>query len=925
MNALAARVLWGVLQVSLFSLAGLAVYLLARRRGPAAGALAAAACLLMAVGVSALALAPWPRWIDVDAAGLTRTAAEDAVSSTPAGETRAASPATAGRPEAAAARAPIDLAPRADWAAAWQGFWQALEASPQAAAASDAPAQSAWRWPALVALAFALGLLLAVSRFLLGLAAVERLRAKSRPIDDERLRALADELSRRLNGSRAVELRESPAVASPATVGWRRPLVILPRDWRDWTESERRVVLAHEIAHVGRGDYLAGLLGQFSLAIHFYHPLVHWLARRLRLELELAADALGAEAAGGREAYLIILAQMALRQDDRAIAWAARPFLPSRGAFLRRIDMLRDPRQIRPAAMSRRGRLAIVSGIVAAGLLFAGLRGPSAESVAQPPKKPAATAAGPATEATAVDWSFVPPNPAAVAIIRPAAALSKAEMQPLVKFLNEQIGVEKTLSLSVADLEEIQLIAPFVPDPGVAGSTHSFGIIVFRAKAAHDWKAFGDNAAGQSAEATFLGKKYFKSQIAADANRPRLPQAAFKYSYYLPDDRTVVLASEPQLQRVLALGKTSPAKPDWAGDWPAGEAAVMLDVKAYNALLGARLKQEISRNPVASSFAPIWEQTERLFLSLKTSDGLQFEALAKCGSAESAQQVKKTLDAARTLATNVLGQAADKLAAAPGGVQEAGAMLVLSDLATTLLKKVELADEGSIVRVHSAVDADVADTAVTVLAPAVMAARTAARRAESQNNLKQLMLAMHNYHDVFKHFPAAVVIGPDGKTPHSWRVALLPFVGGNELYQQYKFDEPWDSENNKKVLEKMPAVFRHPAADPNSKNASYFVITGETTIFPGTQGVELMAIRDGTSNTIAIVEAQRSIPWTKPEDIAYEPSKPLPKFGGYEPNVFEAAFCDGSVRAIAHNIDDAMLRALFTKAGGEIIPLPAGN
>ncbi|HUY89166.1 MAG TPA: M56 family metallopeptidase [Pirellulales bacterium] len=922
MNAFAARVLWGIFQVTLFTVAGLVVYLLARRRGPAAGALAAAACLLMAVGVSALALAPWPHWYTLAPGEPEQQAA---TSIEPAAEPASRDSADAARAPAPASQAKAEDLSRTAWAgAAWQDFWQELRKSPgEAAKKTDTP----WspRWPAVLGVLFVVGLSLAIVRLALGLFAVRRLRANTSPIADASLLALAEELGRRLNGSRPVELRESLELGSPATVGWRRPLVILPSDWRDWTAAERRVVLAHEIAHVGRGDYLTGLLGQFSVALHFYHPLVHWLARRLRLELELAADALGAEASGGREAYLITLAQMALRQDDRAIAWAARPFLPSRGAFLRRIDMLRDPKQFRSAAMSRGGRFAIIGCVAAAGLLFAGLRGPQGESVAQQPKKPAATAAASPTEATTVDWSFVPPNPAAVAIIRPAAALAGAEMQPLVKLLNEQVGVEKLLGLNVAELEEIKLIAPFVPDPDVPRSTHSFGILVFRAKAAHDWKAFGENAAGRSAEATFLGKKYYKTLDAAPADRPAPATAAFRYSYYLPDDRTIVLASEPQLQRVLALGKTSPAEPDWADDWPAGEATVMLDLKTYNALHGAELKQEMSRDPVVSSFSPIWEQTERMFLSLKTSDGLQVEALAKCGSAAAAQQVKKTLEAAMTLASNVVGQAADKLAAAPNGAQEAGAMLVLADLATTLVKQAKLEGEGSTVRLRSAVDVDVADTAATVLAPAIMASRTAAKRSQSINNLKYLMIAMHNYHDVYKHFPAAVVIGPDGKTPHSWRIELLPFVEQRALYDQYKMDEPWDSENNKKVLEQMPAVFRHPSADPGSKDASYFAITGETTMFPGTQGSEIKDIRDGTSNTIALVEAQRSIPWTKPEDIAYDPAKPLPKFGGYEPRIFNAAFADGSMRAISQEIDEKLLRALFTKAGGESVQIPSGN
>jgi hypothetical protein len=220
---------------------------------------------------------------------------------------------------------------------------------------------------------------------------------------------------------------------------------------------------------------------------------------------------------------------------------------------------------------------------------------------------------------------------------------------------------------------------------------------------------------------------------------------------------------------------------------------------------------------------------------------------------------------------------------------------------------------------------DVADTAVALLTPAVTAARSAARRAQSMNNLKQLMLAMHNYLDAHKRFPAAAMIGPDGKTPHSWGIELLPYLGQESLYKQYKMDEPWDSENNKRVLEQMPAVFRHPAATPNSKDASYFAVTGEMTLFPGDKALGFADVRDGLSNTIALVEAQRPIPWTKPEDIAYDPAKPLPKLGGYQPQNLIAAFADGSVRAVSQSLDERVLRALFTRSGGETVQLPQSN
>lgn len=912
MNAFAARLLWGVLQVTLFTLAGLAVYLLARRRGPAAGALAAAACLSMAVGVSALALAPWPHWYTLAPSEHTTNAGDISAASVETQEKRvtATGAEDSSAPIPKHATAPLSRFDEA--AAAWQGFWQGLR-NPTAAetAAGTGKAPAAPRWPAILGLIFVAGLALAIVRLALGLFAVRRLRARTAPIADASLEALVDDLGRRLGASRKIELRQSHELASPVTVGWRRPLVILPDDWREWTESERRVVLAHEIAHVGRGDYFTAVLAQLSVALHFYHPLVHWLARRLRLELELAADALGAEASGGREAYLITLAQMALRHDDRAIAWAARPFLPSRGAFLRRIDMLRDPKQFRSAAMSRGRQFAMVSFIAAAVLLFAGLRGPQGETIAQQPTK---AALPPAEQSADIDWSFVPPNAPAVAIVRPAAMLAKPEMQPLVKLFHEQVGVEQQLGLKVTELEEIKLIAPYVPDPAMPGA-QNFGVFVLRAKAAHDWKAFGEKVAGPTVEANFLGKSYAKPE-----NRPQ------GFAYYLADERTIVLAAEPQLQRLLAMQKTSPGKPKWADQWLAGDAAAMLDVKTYNAVLGAKFKQANSgSNPALVSFSPIWEQTDRFFANVSVSDGIRITATAHCGSAEAAANVSKTAEAALTLASNLLAQLGGQIPADPNKAQQAGAMLILADMGAALLKNEITKIEGNSVRFETRVDGDAADTLVAVLTPAIQASRAAARQAQSQNNLRQIMLAMHVYNEVHKHFPAAVVIGPDGKTPHSWRVEILPYMEQEPLYRQYKMDEPWDSESNKKVLAQMPAVFRHTGDDPASTNASYFAITGETTIFPGTQSTEFKDIRDGLSNTITIVEAQRPIPWTKPDDIAYDPAKPLPKLGGHERGVFTAAFGDGSVQNMAQNVDETLLRAMFTRAGGELVQRPQGN
>jgi hypothetical protein len=206
-----------------------------------------------------------------------------------------------------------------------------------------------------------------------------------------------------------------------------------------------------------------------------------------------------------------------------------------------------------------------------------------------------------------------------------------------------------------------------------------------------------------------------------------------------------------------------------------------------------------------------------------------------------------------------------------------------------------------------------------MLLPAIAKARRAATQTQSFNNLKQFALAMHNYADQHQSFPPAVLYGPDGKTPYSWRVALLPYLEQGPLYEQYKKDEPWDSPNNKLVLAKMPAVFRDPGDPADSTFSSYYGITGPSTIFSGKEGIKILQIADGTSNTLMLVEAQRDIPWTKPEDIPVAFAAPLPKLGGHYPDVFLAAFCDGAVRAISQNIDPKQMRKLIMPNDGEPI------
>jgi hypothetical protein len=199
---------------------------------------------------------------------------------------------------------------------------------------------------------------------------------------------------------------------------------------------------------------------------------------------------------------------------------------------------------------------------------------------------------------------------------------------------------------------------------------------------------------------------------------------------------------------------------------------------------------------------------------------------------------------------------------------------------------------------------------------------TADQRRASVNNLKQLTLAMHEYHDRNKEFPTAAYYDKDGKAILSWRVALLPYLGDKEkeLYQQFQLEEAWDSAHNKKLLEKMPSVFAPVRNAPKEKGLTYYqVFTGKGAAFEGKQGRRIAEFTDGTSNTILIVEGKDAVPWTKPADLPFDAKKPLPKLGGLFKNGFHAAMADGSVRYVRRTISEQTLRSAITRDGGEVL------
>lgn len=198
------------------------------------------------------------------------------------------------------------------------------------------------------------------------------------------------------------------------------------------------------------------------------------------------------------------------------------------------------------------------------------------------------------------------------------------------------------------------------------------------------------------------------------------------------------------------------------------------------------------------------------------------------------------------------------------------------------------------------------------------------RRVKRINSLRQLILAMFNYESANKHLPPAAICDKDGKPLLSWRVAVLPFLGEMELYNQFHLNEAWDSPHNLPLIEKMPDIFVDP--DPRIQSSSgagkttYEVPVGKETIFFSNEGATFREITDGAANTIAIIQVdpQQAVEWTRPSDWKVDLARPTQALGNM-PNVI-AAYADGHVQSFQRNkLSDDQLRAQLTRAGGESV------
>ncbi|HVU88316.1 MAG TPA: M56 family metallopeptidase [Pirellulales bacterium] len=581
MNGLITMILRGAIHASIVAMAMLVARLCVARSAAAGRSLVGAigmACILAVTAAAALPLPGFPSISGIADSAETNPRATESLESGP----------TASKDPSPAAVLPSDGAQTSSDTAAYLPLaWLSRvgRGVQRATSAADASPRS---WRLLLLILCALGVAAGLGRLAVALQAVQNLRRKSEPVTGQVIAHLLKQLAERADYRQAIDLRQTDRLTSAAVFGWRQPVIVLPRDWREWTADELSAVLAHEVAHIVRGDFLQRLVALAAVAVHFYHPLVRWAAWRLAVDQEFAADRLARGIAGSGTSYGKGLARLALRYhnslQERRV-WPSVSVVPRSSDFLaRRLEMLRvkndsiDPRSTRWTVYGLCGAL------VAVALTAAFIRGAAADD--QPPAPTArpietarlpddkrmdeAPASAPAVDPelfsrAAFDPAMLRANKGGGFLIRVGDMLRHPEIQPHVESINAGLihllhdiigevaeGVDlREIEWMAGDLRLSVTSAVMSADPeGEHGRIMlGSGGMIIRTTHARDWQAVLLEEMPGTSLKTFEGKSYVQLP-----SLPAIGPVAMKMRS--PNDHTIIYATGTKFE-FRSLGRQS--------------------------------------------------------------------------------------------------------------------------------------------------------------------------------------------------------------------------------------------------------------------------------------------------------------------------------------------------------------------------------
>ena len=510
------------------------------------------------------------------------------------------------------------------------------------------------------------------------------------------------------------------------------------------------------------------------------------------------------------------------------------------------------------------------------------------------------------TERMRVGDAFLPPDAVATVVV----AVSDTMASPAAELYPTEVAdawCEQNFGIAARDINQIQMI---LGNPGPNGPMGG-AVISFNA----DFDAKRLNPQMVDTQQPIDVDGYTAYEIAA------MPGMVM----YAKDPRTVLVASENYLTVMLGAEREKRSAPlaKMAATIPqAGNLTLMTLIEPMRPLINGFVQMQSEQIPAPlRGFTRIPDLIDAVVMRVDIQDpeeGMKLVMIAgdEAKADECLETMKQGMLAGREMLLAQMSQGSN-----PDDPVGAATTQYMQRLTDHYINTMTPKKDGSRLTIKAKASQGMAIQGVWVglLLPAVQAARESARRMSSANNLKQIGLAIHNYHSVYRKLPHNIM-SEDGKPLLSWRVAILPFVDQAELYREFKLDEPWDSPHNIKLMDKMPAVLTHPGIPTAGGTTVYQRPTGKA-LLSAENELRFRDVTDGLSNTIMVVESvgQDAVQWTKPNDIQLEIDQPVDALDDGTRQGFHVLLADGAVIYLVNTIEPATFKAMLTRAGQEIV------
>ncbi len=544
-----------------------------------------------------------------------------------------------------------------------------------------------------------------------------------------------------------------------------------------------------------------------------------------------------------------------------------------------------------------------------------------------PARGPAGPPAAPKSSVSPgpIDMSYLPAATEYLMYARPADMLSSGFVKPLTDMPQFQQSLEemsKEVGFVPDDIDSVTMgmgnimttMLPLMaqmgggaPPDGAAIAKQLMGgensMIVIRTNKDIDIAPL--MKAGNSTESTYESKAYYLLQN-PDPNAPQM-------ALHSVDAKTFLLSSEIGVQAAISNGAGESSNEQFAYLSRTSHMVQSFATPLLAAMSGSIPDAPPEAPPqVAQFLTAVKGKIAGVAIVMEAGSDLALSITLNLTDDSAASDANQALAGglvmAKQMAPLALGQAPPKL--------QPSLRQTINSLTSSAAKNLVVLG----VRVPGSLVQAIKDSP-EMLGP-IVAARNASERVQQKNNLKQVALAMFNYHDTFLHFPVSDGNGETGtakKSGLSWRVFLLPYIEQAPLYKQFHFDEPWDSEHNKSLIPLMPETYKVKGVDTPGETTIH-VFADVNTPFNPEKPTGMRDIIDGSSNTIMAVVGgpETAVPWTKPGGLPFDTNNPIAALGTLGES-FLAALCDGAVREISAQIAPETLSNLIQHNDGKVV------